>query len=112
MALETFTWPVRINAAGENSLKVRTASFGDGYAQTAGDGLNSEVSQWSVTLVGKEALVREALDFIRNHGGYRSFIWTPPLSDVGLFRCSEYKPTALGAGNYSLSATFIRTYAP
>lgn len=52
------------------------------------------------------------MDFLDRHGGSHSFIWQAPLKGAGLYRCDAYRPSALGAGKYSLSATFTQAFAP
>lgn len=56
MALETFTWRTQIQAGMEGTFshKTRSATFGDGYEQIAGEGINPEKQSWPVTLTGKK----------------------------------------------------------
>ncbi|XTZ40274.1 phage tail protein [Salmonella enterica] len=113
MAVETFTWCPRINASQEVTFTTRKAQFGDGYAQVAGDGINTRSQQWSLSFVGNETLIGAIKDFLDRHQGVKSFQWKPPLEPLGLYRCEEgYKPTALGAGKYSLDVTFTQAFAP
>nr|DAO54653.1 MAG TPA: minor tail protein [Caudoviricetes sp.] len=69
MAIETFTWRTQIQAGMEGafSLKTRSATFGDGYEQIAGEGINPEKQSWPVTLTGKKADMLQALKFFRSH---------------------------------------------
>lgn len=62
MAIQTFTWRTQIQAGmeGSFSLKTRSATFGDGYEQIAGEGINSEKQSWPVTLTGKKADMLQA----------------------------------------------------
>lgn len=112
MAIETFTWSPRPNASSDTKLRNRKAQFGDGYIQVAGDGLNTKSQEWSLEFVGNSTYIGAIKDFIERHGGTKAFIWTPPLESKGLYRCESYKPTAIGGGNYSLSATFTQAFAP
>ena len=112
MALETFTWCARINAQGDSTFSTRKIQFGDGYTQTAGNGLNPRSQSWDLTFTGTETFIREIKNFLDSHQGWRSFVWKPPLEDSGLYRCEEYQPTALGAGLYELTATFVQSYRP
>ena len=97
MAIEIFTWSPRVNPTQTVNFRTRKAQFGDGYTQVSGDGLNPRSQEW---------------EFLDRHGGTKSFQWTPPLEDIGLFRCEQYKPVPMGGGNYSLSATFIQGFKP
>lgn len=110
MAIETFSWSPRLNAGGDANFRVREAQFDDGYSQVAGVGLNPKKQSWELNFVGSEAYIKGIKDFLDRHAGSKSFRWTPPLSQLGLFRCKGYKPNALGGGNYSLSATFEQAY--
>ncbi|WP_170998940.1 phage tail protein [Escherichia coli] len=57
---------------------VRKVRFGDGYSQRAPAGLNANLKTYSVTLSvpREEATVLES--FLEEHGGWKSFLWTPP----------------------------------
>ncbi|MCC8385153.1 phage tail protein [Photorhabdus laumondii subsp. laumondii] len=112
MTIEVFTWYPRTQAAGGVNFRVRKAQFGDGYTQVAGDGINPKTQNWELSFIGNEAYIRAIVGFLDHHAGHKSFQWEPPLSDAGLYRCNAYKTTALGGGNYSLSANFIQAYHP
>ena len=62
--------------------------------------------------VAEHEKLAQAKQFLDRHAGTRAFQWTPPLEEVGLYRCEQYKPVPLGGGNYSLSATFIQAFKP
>ncbi|MCS4445167.1 phage tail protein [Klebsiella pneumoniae] len=112
MAIEIFTWSPRVNPTQTVSFRTRKAGFGDGYTQVSGDGLNPRSQEWELSFVGTEEYIRTIKKFLDRHGGTKSFQWTPPLEDTGLFRCEQYKPVPMGGGNYSLSATFIQGFKP
>ena len=44
MAVEIFNWSPRINPQGRTKFRVLSAQFGDGYGQTAADGINNKVA--------------------------------------------------------------------
>ena len=112
MAIEEFKHCPRINASAEIKFRTRKAEFGDGYTQVAGDGLNVRGQEWALEFVGEEKTIQEIADFLDRHSGFKSFLWKPPLNKQGLWRCDSYKPTALGGGVYSLSASFVQAFAP
>lgn len=114
MAILTFDakWCPRINASADVKFRTRKAEFGDGYTQVAGDGINSIKQEWALEFVGDETYIKEIKTFLENHAGIKSFYWTPPLGTKNLWRCDSYKPTALGNSLYSLSCTFIQSFAP
>jgi phage-related protein len=112
MATETFTWRAVNTAAGQVTLRTLSAQFGDGYSQAAGDGLNNKVQSWPLQFAGRQAEILAIQDFLDRHKGYKSFYWTPPLGVQGLYRVPEYSPVADKGGIYTLSATFVQSFAP
>ncbi|MBD2821611.1 phage tail protein [Xenorhabdus sp. 42] len=112
MMLDTFHWSPRTSASSTVDFAIRKASFGDGYTQVSGDGLHPRSQKWAVDFIGNESYIRAILTFLDRHQGHKSFVWTPPLSDAGLYRCEGYKTAALGGNKYSLSAEFIQAYHP
>lgn len=112
MAIETFSWCPRINAEQEVNFRRRTAKFGDGYEQVSGDGINPRSQKWTLQFTGSEAYIAAIKAFLDRHQGVKAFQWRPPLESLGLYRCDTYTPTALGAGQYNLSATFEQAYKP
>lgn len=115
MAIETFTWRTQIQAGMEGtfSYKTRSATFGDGYEQIAGEGINPEKQSWPVTLTGKTTDMLRALKFCRSHVT-RSFIWTSPVGETGLYRieAESVKAQPLSRKVMTISATFKQAYAP
>lgn len=105
-------WCPRVNASGDTAFRFRKAQYGDGYAQYAGDGINAIKQEWSLEFVGDETYIKAIKTFLENHAGIKSFYWVPPLGTKNLFRCEGYKPSALGNGIYSLSCTFMQSFAP
>ncbi|KMJ43678.1 phage tail protein [Xenorhabdus khoisanae] len=110
--METFYWSPRTSASSTVDFAIRKVQFGDGYTQVSGDGIHPRSQKWTVDFVGDEPYLRAILAFLDRHQGYQSFIWTPPLSDKGLYRCEGYKTSALGGNKYSLSAEFIQAHHP
>ena len=112
MALETFNWSPRVNPSQDVTMLTREAQFGDGYTQTSGDGINPRSQSWDLTFIGIESYIKAIKEFLDRHEGTRAFAWKPPLEDLGLFRCKQYKPSPMGGGNWSLTATFIQAFKP
>ncbi|PVZ19919.1 MULTISPECIES: phage tail protein [unclassified Pseudomonas] len=112
MAIETFTWPVQTGDAGEITYRVRIIQFGDGYTQTAGDGPNNKEQSFPITHTAPKAKMLEILNFLDRHGGARAFLWTNPLGELGLYRCTDPKPTPMGGGVFKLTATFKQAFHP
>lgn len=111
MALETFEWTPDGEVQGDITFRVRSARFGDGYAQVVGDGPNNEQQSWPLTFGGTADEIAPIRDFLRAHGGYRSFRWTPPLGEPGLYRCARFGIAAAPGGTFRLTATFEQAFA-
>jgi len=112
MAVETFIWSPRIGTSGKTKFAVLSAKFGDGYKQTAPDGISNVQRTWPLSFTGTEAEMRPIIDFLDGHAGSKAFLWAPPLGTQGFYSCEEYEVTALGAGMYSIAATFEWAYKP
>ncbi|WP_431221727.1 phage tail protein [Serratia sp. L9] len=117
MTLETFTYAARVNPTGDHSFRVREVQFGDGYKQQVGDGLNAELQSWSLTFVGNWQRITEIRNFFKRHAGYKSFKWTSPNFELGLYTCNKFQVTAMGKNArsepmYQLVATFDTAFKP
>lgn len=112
MATLTFTWAARTGTAGTATYRRLAAQFGDGYEQTAADGINNKVQSWPVSFVGKSAKITPIRDFLDARMGYQAFYWTPPLGVQGFYKCKSTTLRALGGGNYELSGTFEQSFQP
>ena len=113
MAIETFTWIPDGETEGNITQRVRTAQFGDGYAQVVADGLNVEQQSWPVTFGGTEDEVQPIRNFLRRHKGSKAFLWAPPLGELGMYiNTGGYQVGAKGAGIYTVSTTFETAYRP
>lgn len=109
---DTFTWSPLIEPTGTGTFRVRTAQFGDGYRQVAADGINNLSESWPLTFRGREAYITAILAFLRGKKGSMPFSWKPPLGETSLWTCATYGATPLGAGLYTLTATFEQYFEP
>lgn len=112
MAIETFTWPVQSGDAGDITYRTRRSQFGDGYAQTVADGPNNKEQSWPVSHTGSKKAVSEIMAFFDRHAGAKAFFWSTPLGELGLYTCSDPKPTPMGGGQFKLTATFTQAFHP
>ncbi len=110
--MQTFKWAALTEAPADVSFRTRKAKFGDGYEQTSGDGMNTKLQVWNLNFEGVVSEMKPIKDFFDLHEGRKSFIWTPPLENMGLWKCEEYKITALAAARFSISATFKQAFQP
>ncbi len=108
---DTFTWcPTTSSSAVANTV-VRRSQFGDGYAQSAADGINAIRRTWSVEFVVKESVALSILSFLDSNVG-KSFIWNAPLIGNAFFYCDTYSSSPSGNSVWTISATFEQTYQP
>jgi phage-related protein len=107
---EIFTWRPDMSVPATFTQRTRTAQFGSGYAQEAGDGLNTETQNWEMTFTGTKARMTEILSFLRKHQGYKAFIWETPFDGQCFFKCRSYGLTPLGAELWKLAGTFEQTF--
>jgi phage-related protein len=112
--METLTWSgLLVDPQGTVSHRVLSAQFGDGYEQTAADGINAIQQSWPLQFTEQESLIIPIRDFLDRHGSWKPFLWTPPLGDEGTFRSDKgYQLTAHGAGLYTLTVTLIQLNRP
>lgn len=107
--MEIFHWSPRLNASGDIKLKTLGVQFGDGYRQDAADGINNKGAEWHLTFVNKESMLQPIKDFLDAHGGWKSFLWAAPMSQLEEYKAGQYNLVALGAKGFSLSVTFVRS---
>lgn len=111
MATPTFNWVVSTQASATIGYVVRTAQFGDGYAQDVGEGINNKTESWEVSFTGSDTDVIAIMEFLDALGGYKSFFWTNPLGKIGLYKCKDPKPMEVGGNTFSFTGTFVKSYA-
>lgn len=114
---ETFTPPRAPRVGGgvsiDETARILEASFGDGYEQRAGDGINNVRVQlplsWApMYLVDADAIVA----FFRARRGYEAFYWTAPgESAPRLWKCKAWSKTEAGTKLiWTVQATFDEVF--
>lgn len=111
MAAKTFKWRVERDVSPTIDFRVIKAQFGDGYVQRSSDGINTKEEQYSVKVNALTPVAKEIRDFMNELNGTKGFLWTPPLSDLGLFTCADPKFVNLGGNLWSFSGTFVKVFA-
>lgn len=114
---ELFDWPVRAEPSGQASFRTLDAQFGDGYSQSAADGINPKSQSWSISFRGlknpecaNNVNAQAVMDFLDERGGWESFLWTPPGSTVqGRYVAKNYGMQK-SAGVVTINATFIEVF--
>lgn len=113
--MATFTPPVQPgvpNLVTNTETRTLEASFGDGYSQRGGDGLNSMIDTIPLTwnaLTPAEA--DQIIQFFRDHKGYMSFDWIPPRElEYKKFICRGWSRQHIDGGLDAISATFQQVF--
>lgn len=109
--IKTFIWSPLNGPTADLSYRTRSAQFGDGYEQVVSDGINSEKQVWPLTFTGKWDDMAPIIAFLREHKADRSFKWINPFSELGLYRASQLKPTALDFDTWTITVTFTTAYS-
>jgi phage-related protein len=108
----TFTWKHDARLGGTTTFRRLTAQFGDGYQQTAADGINNKSQSWPLSFTASAATITAIRTFLDARGGWQSFFWTPPLGVQGYYKCASYEPKHLGGDMWQLTATFEESFQP
>lgn len=97
------------------SVKPRTlaAQYGDGYAMRAQDGINARPDEWQLTFSARTPAERAAImDFLDARNGTEAFDWTAPDGTAARWVCPEWSYTPDTAAANTITARFVRDYAP
>lgn len=97
----------------KRSDRLLVADFGDGYGQTAPDGINTVVEEWSLSFDDYPlADIKTITDFLDGLGSAKSFYWTPQDETVAkLWRAPDgYDVSYGGPTTRSLNVTIKRVY--
>lgn len=94
--------------------KTQTAEFGDGYKQTADDGLNARRRAWNVGFTDikseKAAAIRAFLDSV----GAQPFLWKPPAPDDRTIMVyvadGQYSHEKVKYDDETIGATFVECF--
>lgn len=108
---ETFKWLVERAVSPEIEYRTTTVQFGDGYVQEVANGINTKTEEYAVRINAYNKDAKDIRDFFDRHKGYKAFFWTPPLGDLGLYRCKNPVPTPQGGGLYVFTGTFVKSFA-
>jgi phage-related protein len=108
----TFTWKHDAKPSGTKTFRVLKAQFGDGYEQTAADGINNASQSWPLSFTGRAARITPIRDFLDACAGSQSFLWTPPLGAQGYYKCPTYELKQVGTDVWQIAATFNQSFQP
>lgn len=78
--MATFTWYLDYPGKLPRKPRLLSATFGDGYEQVAGDGLNNNLEEWDVQASGiPNSIGKDIDDFLSGLNGADFFQWTNPM---------------------------------
>jgi phage-related protein len=118
MAFETFTPPAGYKfsqgTVESHSPKILTASFGNGYSQEAGDGLNGDPAEvkgvWNVLTWAEGQTI---MDFFKSKKGYIPFKFTlPGETKARVWKCKQWSRTWNTHMTVDISATLTEAFDP
>lgn len=107
--METFTWTPDYSPQSEEEPRVLSQSYGDGYTQRMGDGINRLLPSWSLTFTRSKAEYDAIVAFLRARGGVEAFTFTPPgEATARKVVCPKWTltPYAGDGGTFTVQATF------
>lgn len=101
-----------VDSGKKVDFRTRRSSFGDGYTQRAGDGINTRLRKFSVTwnLLSLEE-IEEIEAFLDARDGHEAFFWTPPRETTPRkYICESYSRGYTTGIHDSLSAEFEEVF--
>jgi phage-related protein len=113
MAIDTFIWTPTGTPVGDETYRNLKAQFGDGYEQSAGDGLNTVSESWPLTFTGvKNGYITPIRAFLRAKRGITPFYWTTPFGDTILCKADGLSSSPVGGGVFTVTVTFRQVFTP
>jgi phage-related protein len=104
--MATFNWLPDWGVSKSQKPRVLRYQFGDGYEQRRGDGINSNLEEWSCTFKRNVVEVELIDTFLKQMGGTEAFNWVTPDGRSAVFVCDSHSVTKDDYGWSTLSATF------
>lgn len=94
--------------SGKRGTRKLKAQYGDGYSQSAKDGINAQNAEWNFTKTDAVAVIEEIAQWLDDNP--LSFLWTPPIGPQALWECDEYTVNAIDIDTAQITGTFRRVY--
>ena len=106
--MATFSYIPSFGASSQNTPRIRSLKFGDGYEQRYGDGLNPILQTWNLSFNNRPVSDIDAIEaFLVGRGGVKNFLWTPPRqSTAKRFICKEWQRAITAGGIDTITAMF------
>lgn len=115
MALQTFSPPIPPSpgTTAKPKLKLLKAEFGDGYTQSARDGLNhirkTLSLEWEILLPDQ---AKQITDFFELQGGDIPFYYTPSDETTPIkWTCEEWDDKRTDGGLRNVTCTFEQSFS-
>jgi len=109
--MATFTYSASYGATVNQSPRVRSIKFGDGYEQRASFGINTDRRVWNLNFRGRDDTDADAIiAFLEAREGVENFDWTPPSGDAGKWICRSWSRSISSNGSNDISATFEEVF--
>lgn len=108
------TYTVEPDADQDVVFRVQETQFGDGYKQTAKDGINTKIRKWSVSFTPlTEAEAAALMAILDAAAGWDLIVWQAPDQAIAEnWRCKRYQ-TIRNAGKVTrIRATLEHVYEP
>ena len=114
MATETFPGiAVSRASAVSETPRVREVNFGDGYTQSAADGLNPIRRTYRAVFAARANAEIDAIrTFLRARAGHEPFRFAPPGGAAAKWRCGDWSIERVSATHATLTATFVEDFTP
>lgn len=109
---DVFRWKVLARPQGAVQYSVLAARFGDGFRQTAPNGINNKTQNWTVQIQGTLDELAQPIAFLDALAGARSFFWTPPGGQQGYYKAGSFQPVQIAGPLWSLTIPFEQDFKP
>jgi len=108
--MSQFKWVPDFGMQFNEKVRMRAASFGDGYEQRATDGLNPITGTLSMTFTRRIDVIEEILVFLKSKSNGASFTYTPPKGTEMKMVCTDWSTTWKDHDVIQLSVNMRRVY--
>ena len=97
-----------VSTRGSRAPRILETSYGGGYEQRSGDGLNATLQTWNVEFQDTKANLLTMDSFLKTRAGYQAFTWTPsfPFDTEIHVKCKQWEWTFQGGDIIGLTAVF------
>lgn len=105
--MSDFTYNPSYGASRKRKPRARVASFGDGYEQRTGDGINVDLAVWDITFQNRSATDADAIEtFLALKAAVTAFTWTPVgMSEITVV-CRSWQRGMAETNKNTITATF------